>query len=155
VHADLRLANLLVDGAQLRIIDFDDCGSVGFSTTLPRQSASSSTSRLFRSCWSVADGYRTVRACQGKRRPRFRPCGAAANTFDGVAGIARRTGICARIGLRLYVGHGGAGAGFLDGRFHGGGAMFESVKGRSVIVTGASKGIGRGIALCFGAAGCK
>ncbi len=33
--------------------------------------------------------------------------------------------------------------------------MFESVKARSVIVTGASKGIGRGIALCFGAAGCK
>jgi Ser/Thr protein kinase RdoA (MazF antagonist) len=26
VHADLRLANLLVDGEQLRIIDFDDCG---------------------------------------------------------------------------------------------------------------------------------
>ena len=26
VHADLRLANLLVDGAHLRIIDFDDCG---------------------------------------------------------------------------------------------------------------------------------
>ena len=33
--------------------------------------------------------------------------------------------------------------------------MFDSVKGRSVIVTGASKGIGRGIALCFGVAGCK
>jgi Ser/Thr protein kinase RdoA (MazF antagonist) len=26
VHADLRLANLLVDDASLRIIDFDDCG---------------------------------------------------------------------------------------------------------------------------------
>jgi Ser/Thr protein kinase RdoA (MazF antagonist) len=26
VHADLRLANLLVDGPNLRIIDFDDCG---------------------------------------------------------------------------------------------------------------------------------
>lgn len=26
VHADLRLANLLVDGASLRVIDFDDCG---------------------------------------------------------------------------------------------------------------------------------
>jgi Ser/Thr protein kinase RdoA (MazF antagonist) len=26
VHADLRLANLLVDGTYLRIIDFDDCG---------------------------------------------------------------------------------------------------------------------------------
>jgi Ser/Thr protein kinase RdoA (MazF antagonist) len=26
VHADLRLANLLVEGTQLRVIDFDDCG---------------------------------------------------------------------------------------------------------------------------------
>jgi Ser/Thr protein kinase RdoA (MazF antagonist) len=26
VHADLRLANLLVDGPQLNVIDFDDCG---------------------------------------------------------------------------------------------------------------------------------
>jgi Ser/Thr protein kinase RdoA (MazF antagonist) len=26
VHADLRLANLLVDGDHLRVIDFDDCG---------------------------------------------------------------------------------------------------------------------------------
>jgi len=26
IHADLRLANLLADGTQLRIIDFDDCG---------------------------------------------------------------------------------------------------------------------------------
>jgi 3-oxoacyl-[acyl-carrier protein] reductase len=33
--------------------------------------------------------------------------------------------------------------------------MFTSLKGRSVIVTGASKGIGRGIALRFGLAGCK
>jgi 3-oxoacyl-[acyl-carrier protein] reductase len=33
--------------------------------------------------------------------------------------------------------------------------MFTSLKGRSVIVTGASKGIGRGIAVRFGLAGCK
>jgi 3-oxoacyl-[acyl-carrier protein] reductase len=33
--------------------------------------------------------------------------------------------------------------------------MFNSLKGRSVIVTGASKGIGRGIARRFGLAGCK
>src|SRR6202521_844832 len=33
--------------------------------------------------------------------------------------------------------------------------MFASLAGRSVIVTGASKGIGRGIALRFGLAGCR
>jgi 3-oxoacyl-[acyl-carrier protein] reductase len=33
--------------------------------------------------------------------------------------------------------------------------MFASLTGRSVIVTGASKGIGRGIALRFGQVGCK
>ena len=33
--------------------------------------------------------------------------------------------------------------------------MFASLEGRSVIVTGASKGIGRGIALRFGLAGCR
>ena len=30
VHADLRLANLLVDGERLRVIDFDDCGFCWF-----------------------------------------------------------------------------------------------------------------------------
>jgi Ser/Thr protein kinase RdoA (MazF antagonist) len=30
VHADLRLANLLVDGERLRVIDFDDCGESWF-----------------------------------------------------------------------------------------------------------------------------
>ena len=33
--------------------------------------------------------------------------------------------------------------------------MFTSLKGRSVIVTGASKGIGRGMAQRFGQAGCQ
>jgi Ser/Thr protein kinase RdoA (MazF antagonist) len=30
VHADIRLANLLVDGAHVRVIDFDDCGLAWF-----------------------------------------------------------------------------------------------------------------------------
>jgi 3-oxoacyl-[acyl-carrier protein] reductase len=33
--------------------------------------------------------------------------------------------------------------------------MFTSIQGRTVIVTGSSKGIGRGIALRFGLAGCR
>jgi 3-oxoacyl-[acyl-carrier protein] reductase len=33
--------------------------------------------------------------------------------------------------------------------------MWSSLKGRTVIVTGSSRGIGRGIALCFGTAGCN
>ncbi|MDH3469161.1 MAG: SDR family NAD(P)-dependent oxidoreductase [Gammaproteobacteria bacterium] len=33
--------------------------------------------------------------------------------------------------------------------------MFTSMKNRSVVVTGASKGIGKGIAKVFSAAGCK
>ena len=32
--------------------------------------------------------------------------------------------------------------------------MFDSLEGRSAIVTGASKGIGRGLARRFGRAGC-
>ena len=30
VHADIRLANLLVDGGHVRVIDFDDCGFTWF-----------------------------------------------------------------------------------------------------------------------------
>jgi len=39
VHADLRLANLLVDGTRLRIIDFDDCGFSWYLYVRPCPSA--------------------------------------------------------------------------------------------------------------------
>lgn len=61
VHADLRLANLLVRGADLHVIDFDDCGlswftydfaaAVSFIEHLPIVPA-------LQAAW--ADGYRTV-----------------------------------------------------------------------------------------------
>ncbi|HEX4765618.1 MAG TPA: phosphotransferase [Lichenihabitans sp.] len=63
IHADLRLANLLVDGAHLRVIDFDDCGfcwrlydfaaAVSFFEHEPIVEA-------LRDAW--IEGYRTVRA---------------------------------------------------------------------------------------------
>ena len=50
MHADIRLANLLVDGEHVRVIDFDDCGwswfMYDFATTVsfiedhPRRAAS-------------------------------------------------------------------------------------------------------------------
>ena len=61
VHADLRLANLLVDGEQLRIIDFDDCG---FSWFVYDFAAATSFVEhdpllpLLKQAW--IEGYRTV-----------------------------------------------------------------------------------------------
>jgi Ser/Thr protein kinase RdoA (MazF antagonist) len=36
IHADLRLSNLLVEGNVIKVIDFDDCGFAGISTTWPQ-----------------------------------------------------------------------------------------------------------------------
>lgn len=66
VHADLRLANLLVDGDQVAVIDFDDCGdswhlydlgaAVSFLEDDPRVPAW---------CDAWVTGYRSVRALSG------------------------------------------------------------------------------------------
>ncbi|MBF9031737.1 phosphotransferase [Rhodobacterales bacterium HKCCE3408] len=63
IHADTRLANLLVDGGAPRLIDFDDCGfgwfmydfaaAISFIETDPQVAA-------LKAAW--LDGYRTVRA---------------------------------------------------------------------------------------------
>ena len=61
IHADLRLANLLIDGDQMAVIDFDDCGfgwymydfaaAISFIETSPQIS-------VLQDAW--VDGYRTV-----------------------------------------------------------------------------------------------
>ena len=61
IHADLRLANLLVDGERLAVIDFDDCGigwyMYDFAAAISFIETSPQIPRL-RQAW--VDGYRSV-----------------------------------------------------------------------------------------------
>ncbi|HLH67121.1 MAG TPA: phosphotransferase [Solirubrobacteraceae bacterium] len=61
VHADMRLANLLIDGEQVRVIDFDDCGfswfMYDFATTVSFMEDHPRVPELQRA-W--VDGYRSV-----------------------------------------------------------------------------------------------
>jgi Ser/Thr protein kinase RdoA (MazF antagonist) len=61
VHADIRLANLLVDDGQVRVIDFDDCGFAwfmyDFATTVSFMEEHPRVPEL-REAW--LDGYRSV-----------------------------------------------------------------------------------------------
>lgn len=61
IHADIRLANLLVDGDQVRVIDFDDCGfgwfMYDFATTVSFLEDHPRVPEL-RAAW--VEGYRSV-----------------------------------------------------------------------------------------------
>jgi Ser/Thr protein kinase RdoA (MazF antagonist) len=61
VHADIRLANLLVDGPHVRVIDFDDCGfswfMYDFATTVSFFEDHPKVPEL-KDAW--VDGYRSV-----------------------------------------------------------------------------------------------
>jgi Ser/Thr protein kinase RdoA (MazF antagonist) len=92
VHADLRLANLLVDGDRLGVIDFDDCGfswflydfaaAVSFIEHQPIMSE-------LQHAW--AEGYRMVAPVSREDEavlPVFRD--ASANAVDGLDRLAFR-----------------------------------------------------------------
>lgn len=61
IHADIRLANLLVDGSRVRVIDFDDCGfswfMYDFATTVSFFEDHPQVPEL-KAAW--VDGYRSV-----------------------------------------------------------------------------------------------
>jgi len=69
IHADLRLANLLVDGPHLRVIDFDDCGFgwflYDFATAVSFIEEQPVVSALLRAWLS---GYETVRRISAAER---------------------------------------------------------------------------------------
>ncbi|UWQ22244.1 phosphotransferase enzyme family protein [Jannaschia sp. W003] len=91
VHADMRLANLLVDGTTTRLIDFDDCGfgwlmydfaaAISFMEDDPRVPA-------LRAAW--LRGYRTVR-----------PLGARDEREIGTMTMLRRMALLAWIGTHM------------------------------------------------------
>jgi Ser/Thr protein kinase RdoA (MazF antagonist) len=67
VHADIRLANLLVDGPHVRVIDFDDCGfswfMYDFATTVSFMEDHPRVPEL-RAAW--LEGYRSVAPLDGE-----------------------------------------------------------------------------------------
>lgn len=63
VHCDMRLANLLVDGDQLTVIDFDDCGLCWFGWDFATAvSFIEDDPRIEAFCHAWVEGYRTQRA---------------------------------------------------------------------------------------------
>ena len=83
VHADIRLANLLVDGDHVRVIDFDDCGfswfMYDFATTVSFIEDHPQVPEL-KDAW--VDGYRSL-APLGRRRR-----GRAGHVRDAAAAVA-------------------------------------------------------------------
>ncbi len=74
VHADIRLANLLVDGPHVRVIDFDDCGfswfMYDFATTVSFFEDHPHVPEL-KDAW--VDGYRSVAPLDRRTRPSWTP----------------------------------------------------------------------------------
>jgi Ser/Thr protein kinase RdoA (MazF antagonist) len=155
IHADVRLANLLADGDDIQVIDFDDCGFGWFMFDLATAvSFIEHDPRVPELCDAWVSGYRRVLplpeadvteiptfvllrrlqlvawvGCTGSPTTRAR---ARGRLHPGSLGD-RRAVVCQRIGSVLS---------FTPRERE----MFDSIRGRSVPVTGGTKGIGKGIA---------
>ena len=150
-------------GDQTYVIDFDDCGfgwflydfgaAVSFFEHDPRGP---------RADRAWVEGYRRVARCPPRTRPRSDVRHVPPAAAGGVDRLARRAVDVARESARTYT----AGSCDLAEEYLSatrltssghdrGGPMFTSLEGRSVVVTGGSKGIGKGIAAVFAAPGAK
>ena len=114
VHADIRLANLLVDDGHVRVIDFDDSGFTwfmyDFATTVSFMEDHPRVPEL-QAAW--LEGYRSVAPLDRRRRGRARhlrdAAPAAAGGLDRLAPHVRHRGRGARRGLhRRHLRAGGA-----------------------------------------------
>jgi Ser/Thr protein kinase RdoA (MazF antagonist) len=121
VHADLRLANLLVDGAHLRIIDFDDCG---FSWFLYDFAAAISFIEhepfIPDLLHSWLEGYRTVASVSAHEEAEM-PTWVVLRRILLTAWLASRgeLAFAQGLGAAYTAGTVQLAQDFLDGRFHG------------------------------------
>ena len=178
VHADTRLANLLADGDAVSVIDFDDCGfswylyDVGTSVSffehephvpdlvgawlsgyrrvlgLPAEDEAEIWTFILTAacCWSPGSA-RTRRSTSHNNSEPDTPPGAATWPRPTSAGSAERRGEVRGAGRGDRASPGAAGKGKAS--------MFTSIAGRAVVVTGATRGIGKGIAQVFAGAGAR
>ena len=153
-HADLRIANLLVDGGHMLVIDFDDCGLAWFmydwATAVSLHggppAGAGAAGRLGR-------GLPLGRAA---RRPRTRPSWPRSSCCAGCCsspGSARTTRSRPRRPSSAPASRPAPASSPsvpVDPRLRRNAArMFTPITGRSVLVTGGTKGIGKGIARVF------
>ena len=159
VHADIRLANLLVDGGHVRVIDFDDCGLHLVHVRLRDHGlvhgGPPARARAAGDAW--LEGYRSVA-----------PLDAADEAELATFVMLRRLLLVAWIGSHHTFATEAAelGAGFTAGTCAlaerylsthclGEPDVFTPLTGRTVLVTGGTKGIGKGIAGVFARAGAN
>ncbi len=145
-HADLRIANLLVDGDRTIVIDFDDCGLAWFmydwATAVSFIEDHPQVPEL-QAAW--VEGYRAVAPLSAEEEAEL-PTFVMLRRLLLVAWIGSHHTFAteaAELGAGFTIGTCELAESYLSSR---GPSMFTPITGRSVLVTGGTKGIGKGIA---------